>query len=864
MSGWIDPSRVPWGVESISSLVVMSSAKSAVVLAAGAVAALVLRRGSAATRHLAWSVAVAGALGIPLFSAALPAWRISLAPSRPIPADAATRPVAPSRSQPTANEIASIAPATPWQPGWSIGQPSPGYSPGSTTRPVPQISEVPLIMRDLSWAWKQTWILGAWAAGVILSGIPVLLGLSSLRRVARDATPVTDPATLELVRRLEAKVGTRRPVRLILSGSREIPMTWGVLRPVILLPVDAADWTEERLATALLHELAHVRRRDFSTQLAARAACAIYWFNPLAWLALARVRREQEQAADDVAMACGLDRYAYAAHLLAIVAVRKTGGPRTAVAPAMASSAKLERRLRVILDAERSRREPGRRAIRLVAAVAAGLLLPLASLSPRGEARAKAEPGATATVPPIQPADRAASKPKADEVAIESEVLARVREVYVKPPDESALRKGAIRGMLEALHDPHSEYIDAQRMADLTRDTQGRVTGIGAQLQSRDGQVIVVTPLFGSPALKAGIRAGDVIDEVDGKPTRGLDVTEVIKRILGKEGEAVRLKVRHSDGRAEELAVTRGVVKIPSVSGFRFAGDHPEFLLDPDHAIGYARINQFSAGTADELKAAIAGLAGRGMKALILDLRGCPGGLFSAVVDVARLFLAKGTIVTMRKRGEVVQSFTAEAQPVLAADVPLVLVVDGSSASAAEILAGALKDNDRAVLLGSRTFGKGSVQSIVKLKDDGGAIKLTTAYYQLPRGEDIDRREGKADWGVDPTDGYYVPVDGRTLELLIRKRLERDRLGAAAEAPKVTPESIERDEADPQLAAALKTLIARTTRGEFAKVGLPIAEQSARLRRADEARKRRQSLLEDLKKVDKELGELGQGAVEHQ
>ncbi|MGP0069777.1 MAG: S41 family peptidase [Isosphaeraceae bacterium] len=381
---------------------------------------------------------------------------------------------------------------------------------------------------------------------------------------------------------------------------------------------------------------------------------------------------------------------------------------------------------------------------------------------------------------------------------------------------------------------------------------------------SRDGRVIVVTPLFGSPALKAGIRAGDVIDEVDGKPTRGLDVTEVVKRILGKEGEAVRLKVRHADGRAEELAVMRGVVKIPSVSGFRVVGDHPEFLLDPDHAIGYARINPFSAGTADELKDAIAGLAGRGMKALILDLRGCPGGLLSAVVDVARLFLAKGTIVTMRKRGEVVQSFTAEAQQVLASDVPLVLVVDGSSASAAEILAGALKDNDRAILLGSRTFGKGSVQSIVKLKDDGGAIKLTTAYYQLPRGEDIDRREGKADWGVDPTDGYYVPIDSRTLDALIRKRLERDRLGAAGEAPTVTPESIERDAADPQLAAALKTLIARTTRGEFAKVGLPIAEQSARLRRADEARKRRQSLLEDLKKVEKELGELGQGAGERQ
>ena len=869
MTGWLDPSPIPWSVDSIASLVILSSVKSAVVLAAGGLATLVLHRGSAAARHLAWSVAVVGALGVPVLSAALPVWRISPAISRPVPAEAAVRPVARSHMQPSSgslaargDEIASIAPASSWQPVESIGQPSPGHRPGSLARPVPQVSEVPLIIRDLSSAWKQTGILGAWAAGVFLSGIPVLLGMLSLRRVARNATPVTDPATLELVRRLAAQVGIRRPVRLVLSASREIPMTWGVLRPVILLPADAGTWPEERLTTALLHELAHVRRRDFLTQLVARSACAIYWFNPMAWLALARVRREQEQAADDVALGCGLDRYAYAGHLLAIVTGRAPGGPRTVLATAMASSAKLERRLVAILDAGRSRREPGRRAVGLVAAVAAGLLLPLAALNPWGVVQAKAY--VTPIVPQISPQGGAAPKPKADEVAVESEVLANVRDAYIKPPDESALRKGAIRGMLDALHDPHSEYIDAQQMADLTRDTQGKVTGIGAQLQSRDGQVIVVTPLFGSPALKAGIRAGDVIDEVDGKPTRGLDITEVVKRILGKEGEAVRLKVRHVDGRAEELAVTRGVVQIPSVRGFRVVGDHSEFLLDPDHAIGYARINQFSAGTADELKRAIEGLTGRGMKALILDLRGCPGGLLSATVDVARLFLAKGTIVTIRGRGEAMQSFTAEGQPALADNVPLVVLVDGSTASAAEILAGALKDNDRAILVGSRTFGKGSVQSIVRLKDDGGAIKLTTAYYQLPRGEDIDKRDGKADWGVDPTDGYYVPVDGRTLEALIRKRMERDRLGAAAEAPKVTPESIDRDEADPQLSAALKTLIARTTRGEFVKVGLPIADQSAWLKRVDETRKRRQSLLEDLKKVEKELGELGQGVGERQ
>ena len=231
---------------------------------------------------------------------------------------------------------------------------------------------------------------------------------------------------------------------------------------------------------------------------------------------------------------------------------------------------------------------------------------------------------------------------------MESEVLAKVREVYIKPPDESALRQGAIRGMLDALRDPHSGYIDARQIADLNRNLQGKVTGIGVQLEFRDGQAIVIAPLSDSPALKAGIRSGDVIDAIDGKPIRGLDQNEVIRRILGKEGEAVRIKLRHADGRAEELAVTRSVVKVRSVRGFRPAGDDREFLLDPDHAIGYIQISQFSVETPVELKAAIEGLAGQGIKALILDLRGCSGGLLSATIDVARLFLAKGTIVTVR------------------------------------------------------------------------------------------------------------------------------------------------------------------------------------------------------------------------
>src|SRR5262249_55729435 len=150
-----------------------------------------------------------------------------------------------------------------------------------------ETAEVPLIVKVFRVVWTRSRALGAWGLGVLVSGVPVLLGMLSLRRVARESRPVTDPARLELARDLAARLGLRRRVRLVLSPRREIPMTWGVFRPVVLLPADAEGWPEERLSMALLHELAHVRRWDCLTQLLARAACVAYWFNPLAWLALA-------------------------------------------------------------------------------------------------------------------------------------------------------------------------------------------------------------------------------------------------------------------------------------------------------------------------------------------------------------------------------------------------------------------------------------------------------------------------------------------------------------------------------------------------------------------------------------------------
>ncbi len=212
---------------------------------------------------------------------------------------------------------------------------------------------------------------------------------------------------------------------------------------------------------------------------------------------------------------------------------------------------------------------------------------------------------------PQQPAGAGAGP---DGVSADSELLTKIRELAFQPLDEEALRQGAARGLLDALKDPHSRYIDARYMADLNRNTGGRVTGIGVQLGMDGPRLIVIAPLPDSPAARAGVRARDIIETIDGQPTAGVELQEAVRRVLGKEGEVVRLGVKHADGRAETLAITRGVVKIRSVRGFGAAADREEFVLDPEHNVGYLAIQQFSAETPAELKAAIDAVKGAGSR----------------------------------------------------------------------------------------------------------------------------------------------------------------------------------------------------------------------------------------------------------
>jgi carboxyl-terminal processing protease len=645
-----------------------------------------------------------------------------------------------------------------------------------------------------------------------------------------------DGPAVRLLERLAGEFGLSGPIWLVESRERAVPMTWGAWRPLILIPQGSQSWTEECLEMVLTHELAHVKRGDFVTGLLGRLACALYWFNPLAWLASVRIRVEQERACDDLALSRGLDPAAYARCLLEVLSQAAAAGPLRTLATTMAATGPLEQRLRSILDPSQARaRRPLGRGYKVVAVLAAVCLVAtLAAGRPRL--------GLAATAPPAEGAAKPAPPSAAEEQA---DVLEQLRRNYVKPPDEAALRAGALGGMMSALHDPYSTYLAPAELAEVETQLRGTVTGIGARLRTSDGRVSVEAALPDSPAQKAGIAPGDVILEVDGASITGLDSRAVARRITGTPGTVVRLKLVHQDGKEVVLELTRSAITLPTIRGLPGdqGGQRPA-VIDVEHKVGYAQVLHFAAATPAELGDAIRRLQAQGMKGLILDLRSCPGGMLEAAVGVASLFLPGGVVLTIQGRDGAEAATSADAGKVLG-DFPLVVLINERTSSAAEIVAGALQDRGRAVLVGTRTVGKGSVQSLIRLKEGSGAIKLTTAYYKLPGGRNIDRSAGNAVWGIDPNEGNFVPMDPRRLEALRGPGPGGAQNGAGVPDP-----------VDLQLAAGLKAMIARLTTGEFARVGRSNEALAKHLRRREEIQKRRAALVDDLEKLDKELSEL--------
>ena len=312
-----------------------------------------------------------------------------------------------------------------------------------------------------------------------------------------------------------------------------------------------------------------------------------------------------------------------------------------------------------------------------------------------------------------------------------AEVLERVEREYVDPVDDHRMLQAAIRGMVSSL-DPYSAYLDGDEYDDIKISTSGEYSGVGIEVSMEDGQVVVVAPLDGSPAAAAGIRSGDVLATIDGVAVNTTTLADTIGRMRGKEGTTVKIGVLR-EGSTEPLAFTlkRSRVELHTVTSEL-----------PEAGFGFVRISQFSETTGAELGVALKALRKKNnapLKGLVLDLRNNPGGVLEAAVAVADAFLDSGLIVSAKGRTPE-SKFEMSATPGDELNgAPIVILVNGGSASAAEIVAGALKDQHRATLMGRTTFGKGSVQTVMPLGGDR-ALKLTTSLYYTPSGVSINHR----------------------------------------------------------------------------------------------------------------------------
>ena len=316
------------------------------------------------------------------------------------------------------------------------------------------------------------------------------------------------------------------------------------------------------------------------------------------------------------------------------------------------------------------------------------------------------------------------------------EIYKVMREDFVDQTavDEQALRQGAIDGIVEALNDPHTIYIDPESYALGVDVISGEFQGIGARVEqdATTGEIIIIAPFRDSPAEIAGIRSGDVVVAVDGESTQGWSVSEAVRRIRGPEGTEVALSVRHSNGETEDVTVTRATIVIPTV----FTSPLEDADGNPVNDLAYVELQQITEKTVPDLRTTVAEIVDQGYRGIILDLRRNPGGSLSATVDIADLFLDGGRILTQVDREGNETSFDAHPGDV-GEDIPLVLLVGPGSASGAEVIAGALRDHQRAVLVGETTFGKGSVNHLRELSD-GGAIYITIARWLTPNGEQIE------------------------------------------------------------------------------------------------------------------------------
>lgn len=323
------------------------------------------------------------------------------------------------------------------------------------------------------------------------------------------------------------------------------------------------------------------------------------------------------------------------------------------------------------------------------------------------------------------------------------EALVIIQKKYVEAEDPKELIYGAIEGLLLRL-DPYSQFLEPDDYKELVAETEGQFGGLGIEITLREGLLTIVSPLEDTPAWRAGIKPGDIIVKIDGELTKNITLNEAVKKMRGDPGTDVVLTIlREDEGAIKEFTITRDIIKIKDIR---------HSLLFEDN-IGYIRLSEFRESTDKDLDKALAGLQEQGMKGLILDLRNNPGGLLDSAAKVASRFLNDNLLIvyTESRTGREFQFRSLRLSPKYL-DIPMVVLINTGSASGSEIVAAALRDHQRAILLGEKSFGKGSVQTVIPLSD-GSAIRLTTSKYYTPRGISIH------DKGIDPD----IIVSGRDL-----------------------------------------------------------------------------------------------------
>ncbi|SFJ66964.1 S41 family peptidase [Planctomicrobium piriforme] len=359
---------------------------------------------------------------------------------------------------------------------------------------------------------------------------------------------------------------------------------------------------------------------------------------------------------------------------------------------------------------------------------------------------------------------------------------------YVKEVDRRKLVEAAVRGMLEEL-DPYSDYIAPDDLDQFTEAISQEFGGVGIRVNwDRQARAIeVVTPMPGSPAYKAGIQAGDRLVEIAGKAVKdfpqGKEIDTAVEYLRGKPGEEIVVGVMHTGSKdIEKVSLKRELIQLDTVMGYSYDKDGKwNLMFDPEQKIGYIRLTHFTSRSAAEVREALKSLKKQGMKGLIIDLRFNPGGLLEAAVDISDMFIDQGMIVSTDGRNSAHRSWSAKSFGTFNG-FPIAILINHYSASASEILSACLQDHHRAIIVGERSWGKGSVQDVIDLEDGKSALKLTTASYHRPSGKNIHRfpdSKETDEWGVTPDEGYVVEFSLDDMRKYQEDRQERDIIGKA-------------------------------------------------------------------------------------